>query len=39
MEVTSLVQKIGIHFKVAFMAVIYRKGFLLSSQARQRHTE
>lgn len=32
------VQKIGIHFKVAFMAAIYRKGFLLSSQARQRHT-
>lgn len=32
------VQKIGIHFKVAFMAAIYRKGLLLSSQARQRHT-
>ena len=27
------VQKIGIHFKVAFMVAIYRKGFLLSSQA------
>lgn len=31
-------QKIGIHFKVAFIAAIYKKGLLLSSQARQRHT-
>ncbi|KAH9331197.1 hypothetical protein KI387_003305, partial [Taxus chinensis] len=31
-------QQIGLHFKVAFMAAIYRKGLRLSSQSRQKHT-